>query len=305
MLNVLELIVPIFLLIAAGVVLKLSKIADDTWVEVLNRYGLYIGFPSLIFLNLIGLAPEDLTAKAAVFIVNAAMLIFIMLAALGIASLLKLPQKTANTLMIASFFGNVAYLGYPVITSVYPQSGAETTIIISIYSLILFSLGIFILEMRRHHRESVLEIFIGIVRNPFIVAIVLGFTFLFLDWEVPGAVHAALTMISQSASPVVLVSLGVFLARKIPFRSIWKPALAVSAVRLLLAPALFYMIAGIAGTVGLYQVTILEAAMPLAITPFALSSMYPLDRSLTVTVIFITSVSSLLTLPLWILLLGL
>ena len=154
MFAILELIVPIFLLIAAGAVLKLMRVADDAWVEVLNRYGLYIGFPSLIFLNLIGLAPEDLTEKAVVFLVNAALLIVILLAALGIALLLKLPQKVVNTVMIAAFFGNVAYLGYPVVTSVYPDKGPETTIIISIYSLILFSLGIFILEIRRHHRES-------------------------------------------------------------------------------------------------------------------------------------------------------
>jgi len=164
----------------------------------------------------------------------------------------------------------------------------------------LFSLGILLLEVRRHQREPLLQIAYGILRNPFIVAIVLGALVFALGWEVPPAVHAALDMIAQSASPVVLVSLGVFLARKIPLRSIWKPALAVSVVRLFIVPSLFYALAWRLNSIELYQVTVLEAAMPLAVTPFALSSMYPLDRSLTVTVIFISSIASLLTLPLWV-----
>jgi len=186
------------------------------------------------------------------------------------------------------------------ISRVYPGKGPETTIIISIYVLVLFSLGILLLEVRRHQREPLLQIAYGILRNPFIVAIVLGVLVFALGWKVPVAVHAALDMIAQSASPVVLVSLGVFLARKIPLRSIWKPALAVSAVRLFIVPALFYVVAWRLNSIELYEVTVLEAAMPLAVTPFALSSMYPLDRSLTVTVIFISSIASLVTLPLWV-----
>ncbi len=300
MLEIFKLIVPIFLLIGVGSVLKIMKIADDTWVEVLNRYGLYIGFPSLIFLNLISLVPEDLAAKAEVFIVNGLLLVLVMLAALGISILLKLPPERANAIMLAAIFGNIAYLGYPLIGRVYPGRGPETTIIISIYVLILFSLGILLLEVRRHQREPLLQIAYGILRNPFIVAIVLGVLVFGLGWKIPPAVHTALEMLSQSASPVVLVSLGVFLARKIPLHSIWKPALAVTAMRLFLVPALFYVVAWRMNSIELYQVTVLEAAMPLAVTPFALSSMYPLDRSLTVTVIFISSIASLLTLPLWV-----
>ncbi len=304
MIEILKLILPIFLLIAVGAILRAAKIADETWVDVLNRYGLYIGFPSLIFLNLVGLAPEDVTEKAGVFLVNAGMIVFIMLAALGIAVLLKLPRRITNTLMVAAFYGNVAYLGYPVVTSVYPDKGPETTIIISIYTIILFSVGIFILELRRHTRESWWKIVCGILCNPFIVAIILGMMLLLLGWSVPGPIYSALEMIAGSASPVVLVSLGVFLMRKIPLASIWRPALLISVVRLFIAPALFFLLAWRMNSIELYQTTVLEAAMPLAITPFALASMYPLDRSLTVTVIFLTSISSLLTLPLWVLVVG-
>jgi hypothetical protein len=304
MAEILRLIIPIFLVIGVGALLRLGRIASDSWVEVLNRYGLYIGFPSLIFLNLIGLSVEDLTAQGEVFLFNAVLLTLIMLIALAIASLARLPRTIANTLMVAAFYGNVAYLGYPVVTSVYPEKGPETTIIISIYTLVLFSLGIFILEIRRSQRKSLLSIGWGIIRNPFIVAIVLGCLFLLLDWSVPPTVDRALEMIARSASPVVLVSLGIFLTRRIPLRGIWRPALIISAVRLFVAPALFFGAALLIRDVEPLRVSVLEAAMPLAITPFALSSMYPLDRNLTVTTIFITTLLSLLTLPFWILQLG-
>jgi predicted permease len=102
---------------------------------------------------------------------------------------------------------------------------------------------------------------------------------------------------------VVLVSLGIFLTRRIPLRSVLRPALIITALRLAVAPALFYAAAALTGETAAFRTAVLEAAMPLAITPFALSSMYPLDRNVIVTAIFLTTLLSVVTIPLWILLL--
>ncbi len=48
-------VAPVFFLIAVGAFLKVLKIADDKWIEVLNNFALYAGFPALIFTNLTSL----------------------------------------------------------------------------------------------------------------------------------------------------------------------------------------------------------------------------------------------------------
>jgi predicted permease len=63
---------------------------------------------------------------------------------------------------------------------------------------------------------------------------------------------------------------------------------------------MFFFAAGGVGLGDARAVTVVEAAMPLAVTPFALSSMYPMDREVLVTSIFVTTLLSALTLPLFI-----
>jgi len=304
MLEVFGFVVPVGLVIAAGVALRLSGAADAGWVEVLNRYGLYIGFPALIFLNLTEIDLAELAAHAPVFGFNVVMLPAILLTTYAVVRLMRLDIEVGNAIIVASFFGNVAYLGYPVIASAFPGSEAEVSIIISIYTLVLFSLGIFILEGSREHPKGWHQILARIAVNPFIVAIALGFIFIGLDIPVPALLYEALAMIRGSASAVVLISLGIFLAHRIPLRRVWRPTLVVTVLRLAVVPLLFYAIAGAIGLADARAVSVVEAAMPLAVTPFALSSMYPMDREVLVTSIFVTTVLSALSLPAFITLVG-
>jgi hypothetical protein len=302
MLEVFGFVAPVGLVIAGGVVLRLSGAANAGWVEVLNRYGLYIGFPALIFLNLTEIDIHQVVSRAPVFGFNAAMLLVILFTTYAVVRALGLGVELGNALMVSSFFGNVAYLGYPVVTSAFPGSEAEVSIIISIYTLVLFSVGIFILESSREHPQGVRQILVRIATNPFIVAIALGFLFIGFDLPVPTILYEALSMIRGSASAVVLISLGIFLAHRIPLRRVWRPTLLIVALRLAVVPLAAFLATGAVGLGDARAVTVVEAAMPLAVTPFALSSMYPMDREVLVTSIFVSTLLSAVTLPLVILL---
>ncbi len=302
MVEVFGFVAPVGVVIAAGVVLRLSGAANEQWVDVLNRYGLYIGFPALIFLNLTEIDIEQVVERAPVFAFNVVMLLAILAVVFVIVRAIGLDTELGNTLIISSFFGNIAYLGYPVVTSAVPGSEAEVSIIIPIYTLVLFSVGLFILESSRENRHGFHRILASIATNPLIIAIALGFLFLGAGIPVPGVLYEALSMIRSSASAVVLISLGIFLAHRIPLRRVWRPTLVIVALRLAIVPLLAYFATGALGLGDVRAVTVIEAAMPLAVTPFALSSMYPMNREVLVTSIFVSTVLAGLTLPLFILL---
>ncbi|MFP4484604.1 MAG: AEC family transporter [Spirochaetaceae bacterium] len=302
MVEVFGFVAPVGVVIAAGVVLRLSGAANEGWVDVLNRYGLYIGFPALIFLNLTEIDLEQVVERAPVFAFNAGMLLAVLGVTFVIVRSVGLDTEMGNTLVISSFFGNVAYLGYPVVTSAIPGSEAEVSIIIPIYTLVLFSVGVFILESSRENRHGLYRILGRIATNPLIVAIALGFLFLGVGIPVPAVLSGALSMIRDSASAVVLISLGIFLAHRIPLRRVWRPTLVIVVLRLALVPLLAYLGTGALGLADVRAVTVIEAAMPLAVTPFALSSMYPMNREVLVASIFVSTVLAGLTIPLFILL---
>jgi len=275
---------------------------------VINRYALYAGFPVLIFANLAGIDGGTLAGLLPVIWLNAVLMAGLIGVTAAAARLARLPGERSNTYVICLFFGNVAYLGYPVVTSVYPETEAMVSILVSAYVAVLFTAGVFVLELSRKQRSSAGSIFGGMVKNPFIVAVAAGFAAIYTGVSLPQPVARAMDMIRASVSPMVLIALGVFLVRKIDLRSLLRPTLVLSALKLAAVPAFFYLALhlalppGVPGTA--LHVSVLEAAMPVAVTPFALSSVYPLDRELVGSSIVLSTLLSALTLPLLIFLLG-
>jgi len=119
-------ILPVFLVLGAGAALRASGVADERWTEVINRYALYAGFPVLIFANLAGIDGGTLAGLLPVIWLNAALMAGLIGVTAAAARLARLPGERSNTYVICLFFGNVAYLGYPVVTSVYPWSSSSS-----------------------------------------------------------------------------------------------------------------------------------------------------------------------------------
>lgn len=297
MISILTIVLPVFLVVGAGAVLRRTGAADEAWVDVLNRYGLYIGFPALIFLNLVEIDPNQLSEQWSIYLFNLGTLTGMMLLTLIVVRIAGIRTDLGNTLMVSSFYGNVAYLGYPVVTSALPGAEAQVSIIIAIYTVVLFSGGIVVLELSSHHKPSSARILKAVGTNPFMVAVIAGFLVMLTTVTLPRALVEALSIVRNSASGVVLVSLGIFLSGKVHLSRLWKPAITIAAIRLILAPLGVALLASLFGLTDKADVTIVESAMPLAITPFALSSLYPLDRDVVVAGIFLSSILSVVTLP--------
>lgn len=112
----------------------------------------------------------------------------------------------------------------------------------------------------------------------------------------------SLDLVAASVTPTVLVVMGLFIGRSgIGSWKDWWPALLFSLVTLLLLPVLFY------GAVQFCRIppfwfssSIIMAAMPLAITPFALAERYQLDRNFIARSIVLSTILSVITLPFWI-----
>ena len=300
MIQIFFLILPSFIVIALGGFLKMVNVAKDSWVDILNKYGLWVGFPSLIFETLIKLDKNRVVSKIDIFIVNLIFLVFLIILAISITKLSGVKKKLANSFIICTFFGNVAYLGYPVVMSVFPNREAELSVIISIYVLVLFTIGIGWLEFGRSKRINLLKLILNFVLNPFIIAITIGIIFLMFEIRLPLYIEKAFVMLKASASPVVLIALGIFIYRRISLRKIFIPVLLLTGIKLVIVPTIFLTTTLLFQSVGKLSVSIIESAMPLAITPFALSSMYDLEREVIGTAIVFSTLLSMVTLPIFI-----
>ena len=134
---------PLFLVIFVGMVVSRNKSVDDKWLEILNNYALWIGFPALILVALSRLE-WNMNLYGSLIGWNSARIVFSMLMVFPFSALLKLTNSTRRTLFLAVSYGNVAYLGIPVLRSAFgDQILPEATMISAVYVFWMFTLGIF------------------------------------------------------------------------------------------------------------------------------------------------------------------
>ncbi len=167
-------ILPVFIIIAFGFLLSVVHIADDSWVRILNKFGLYAGFPFLIFGSLISVDSSVLREQIPTFFTTIALLYGFMLLLYLLIKVSRVPTDRGITYFLGGYNANTGYLGFPLILALFPASGATIGLIVAAYSICTFTLGLFLLESLSGEDKHVSEIFRYIATSPLLIAAVAG-----------------------------------------------------------------------------------------------------------------------------------
>ncbi len=304
MLHILAIITPLFLIIFASACYQRARNLGPEWISVLNEYALKIGLPILIFSSL-SKARFSFVDQAPLILANSLFLIGSFVAPLALIRLFKVPEQKSKTILICLMFSNVAYLGIPVLSELYGERILPTaSLIIAVHVFWFFTLGIGYLDFLRHSSSDSIfnDISMSLVKNPLLISVALGILAATTGVAVPDALMKATDMVTASVTPTVLIVVGLFIGRSaIGSLRTWLPVLVFSAVTLIAIPALFYLSIRIAGAAADWVApSLIESAMPLAITPFALADTYGLDKEFIARSIVLSTVFSALTLTFWI-----
>lgn len=291
---------PLFLVIFAGMVVSRNKSVNDQWLEILNNYALWIGFPALILVALSRLQ-WDMNLYGSLIGWNSVRIVGSMLMVFPVSALLKLQNSTRRTLFFAVSYGNVAYLGIPVLRSAFgDQILPEATMISAVYVFWLFTLGIFLVEYFGDHKVHLRELGIRLITNPLLIAVFIGLFIAVNHLQLPKVIMGGLDIFANSVTAVVLFSLGLFMGRQ-PVGKLrdWLPVLAFSMVILIVLPFLFMLLLKPFTDQALSKAWILESAMPMGLTSYALCMKYRLNTGFASRAVVASTLLGLLSLPLW------
>ena len=295
-------ILPLFLIILLGFVMIRIEVVRPGWVDILNKYALWIGLPSLIFVALIRLDFRFSEYGRLIFL-NSAYLICCVLLAFPASMIFRTSQKTRQTLFLLLGFGNISYLGIPLISSALGSEALGPAILLSaVYPFWMFTLAIGLIEITGHERVHILVIIRRLVTNPLLIAVFLGGLASWLKIPVHATLIKTLDLFAQSVTAVVLFSLGIFLgAQEIGTRKQWLPVLGLSVVILIILPGIFYLLVKGSGmTLVQLRSSVLDAAMPMGLTAYAMTEQYELDALLTGRLVILSTILSAIILPMWI-----
>jgi len=299
MLSIFNALMPLVVVVLIGVFLKL-KVANDSWVGTLNAVALYVLFPALVLRGITQVKVDTFNDLGFIFINLLLLLLIISLLIFG-GKALKIKKEIANSYVITVFFGNIGYLGFPIITSLYSGVEAIISIHIAIYTMLLFSVVVIYLEYTKSGKIEK-QIFIEGLKNPLLLSVIVSIVIVSFNIILPHFLVKSIEILANGATPTVLIALGIFLAKQLPKIS-YKHLIGITILKLLIVPLIFLAILQFYHTKA-FEVSVLEAAMPVAITPFVLADIYPLDKNLIAGAIVVSSILSLITLPIFILALG-
>ncbi len=210
------------------------------------------------------------------------------------------PRVTIGVLLLASAFGNVTYLGLPVITETLGQDYGYVAILYDLLATtpILLTAGVFIAARTGSGKTVSLKAsLIRVAKLPPLWGVAAGILSHFLPVKIPGPLLDAAGLLGRAVIPVMIFTVGLALDFK-DFRRL-PVALPALAIKLFLAPLIAWVAGSLFGLSGeVLRGVVIEGAMPVMVLSLVIADEFGLDVPLAATCIAVSTVASLFTLPL-------
>lgn len=292
-----DLIALVLVMIASGYGLRKLGLLPGDAAKHLNTIVLYLTLPALIF-NALHRAELHWSLLWMPLIAWGACLFGL---GLGWATgkLLKLPDRTLGSWMLAIAFANTTFFGYPIIEGYFGKEHLTLAIFYDLLgaTLAVNTVGTFVASSTGGSQLRLGAQVRHLLRFPPLWGLVLGLALHGLP--VPGAVAHMLDRIGSLTTPLIMVAIGLSLQ----FRHItqdWALTLAATGMRLVLIPAVVWGALALLGIpVAFQQAAVMEAAMPTMLFAFSLALLFGLEIPLLVNTIMASILLSFVTLPMW------
>ena len=297
--SVAQIIIPIFLLILLGVAMRRwFGLREDFWLQ-LDRLIYYVFFPALLFSTL---SHFKIDLGAATPMLMVATLFMCAGIALGYVAkyLFHAPAKVYSATFQSSFRFN-SYVGLAIAGGFHGQTGLAAIGLLMGFMVPLANVAS-VLMLARHSESHWLK---EILLNPLIVATAGGIVFSIAGWHLPKMFDTTLGLLAQASLPMGLIAVGAGLRMQGLHShpgTLWYGV----AVKLLMLPAIAWGLAVAFKLNGAYfHIAVLLAALPVSTVAYVLAKRMGGDGDTIAAQVMLSTLLSALTLPLWLLLMGL
>jgi hypothetical protein len=211
------------------------------------------------------------------------------------------PGASIGAVLLASAFGNFSYLGLPVLSQTFGDWAQVIAIQFDLLAStpILFSVGII---LARYYGSSATGIhpLLSLFQVPAIWAAIAGLLLSIFAIPMPLWVNETLATLGAAVVPLMLLSVGMALSWQSGWAARIPVLLPVISIQLLFMPLIAW---GASIGVGMPEQylapTIIEAAMPTMVLGLVICDRFKLNVALYAEAVTLTTVCSMLTLPLW------
>ena len=212
------------------------------------------------------------------------------------AKLLNIPRATQSVHKLLMSLGNVIFIGYPIITSVYGEEGFFYAIVYwMINDMTLWTIGVLMFSQDKSENSYSIKK----LANPNTISFLIATIMFIFGIKLPPVIHRAAEEVGALTTHLSMIFIGMALAAvniKAAMKKWW--IFLVAPIKLVIMPVVFIFIFKSFGIKEVVLGTIvLEAAMPAQTVLTILANEHKADYEYAAVGMFITTVLSLVTLP--------
>jgi len=302
--HILNILAPVFLLIAGGAVLQKTAFVSPDFLKEANRVTYWLGLPALLFSQLVSSFHSGGGAGLMLGVMLGATVLLVLVGYLA-AWLVRVPAAAAGTFVQGGFRGNLAFVGLPIIYSLpdTPLAGGlsvRTAAIVTVAPMMVFynTAGVVVLLLSQHQLSGrMLWPFLRqLATTPPLLATFAGMGFALAGWTLPSAVDKTFTALGEMALPLGLLGVGGSLVT-VRLGADWRRPLGSALLKTAVSPVLGWLVGRALGLGALeLKMVLILMACPTAIVSYTMALEMKGDEALASGAIVLSVLTSLVTL---------
>lgn len=293
--QVLETLAPVFLVIALGYGLTKRGWLHDAFLAEANRVVFWVGLPAFLFISL-ATAPHGGAQVGRLTLALIASTVGMMAVAAVAAPALGVTREGWGTFVQATFRGNIAYVGLPIIAALPGGAEGRTAALLVMAPLLaLYNMaGVTLLLSGRHEPGPALgrRVAVEVFKNPLFWACVAGGLYGWLEGPMPKWLARSFDTVGQMSLPLALLCIGGTLATT-RLEGNRRAAALAAAAKTCVQPALGFLVGRWLGlTPAELQVALIILAAPTAAATFTMATQLGGDGPLAASTVVLSTVFS-------------
>jgi len=292
--NIIEIVLPVFLIIGLGYAIRRTGLVDDHFFQQTNGLVFYVCLPILLFYK-IGTADFAASFNFNLVIATSAGVGCCFLIAYLYGAWRKYPAPVHGAFCQGAFRGNLAYIGLAIVYNAYGDPGLTRAGILLgflVPILNIFAILALILPQQQQQKTDYQAITKLVILNPLIIASLLGILWSFFHLSMPMVLDRTLNIVAGMTLPLALLSIGNSFSLDKLKGDIYKATLA-TAIKLILLPIVttgFMLVLGISNLD--FAIGLLMAGAPTAVATYIMASTMGADGELAGTIVVLATAFS-------------
>ncbi len=296
--------IPLFIVMGVGYLIRRLKVIDQTFIKTANNFNFKVTIPAMLFLDMATSDfRETFNLKFLLFCALGTCVVFWGL--WGISRAVFKNRSQGAEFVQAAYRCSLAVNGMALVESISgntSMAGMMMLATVPLYNIY----AVLLLQTESPNRElnagkgRMKSTLLGIAKNPIIIAIIAGFLVSLAGIKFPQVINTALNYVGRIGTPFALICIGADFEFRKAFGNIGKSGMA-SAIKLIISPVIFVVLAVLMGFRGEQLVSILVCfAAPTTPVSFIMAKQYGHDGTITSSTVAVTTLLSCFTIAIFV-----